>query len=108
PMLVKRLRGQWPPPKTEGTRYFSLGKLGLPVNLLGVLWGGAIVVNLAWPRREVYNATEPYHWYLEWGAVLFVGAVAVVGFAYYWFVLRHKSGVLADHAAAAHPEEAAQ
>ncbi len=108
PMLVKRFRGQWPPPKAEGTKYFSLGKLGLPVNILGVLWGGAIVVNLAWPRREVYNATEPYHWYLEWGAVLFVGAVAVVGFAYYWFVLRHKSGVLADHAAEAHPEEAAQ
>ncbi|MFE6616553.1 APC family permease [Amycolatopsis sp. NPDC057786] len=108
PMLVKRLRGQWPPPKVEGTKYFSLGKLGLPVNILGVLWGGAIVVNLAWPRREVYNATEPYHWYLEWGAVLFVGAVAVVGFAYYWFVLRHKTGVLADHAAEALPEEAAQ
>lgn len=108
PMLVKRLRGQWPPPKVPGAKYFSLGKFGLPVNILGVLWGGAIVVNLAWPRREVYNATEPYHWYLEWGAVLFVGAVAVVGFAYYWFNLRHKTGVLADHAAEAQPEEAAQ
>lgn len=108
PMLVKRLRGQWPPPKVPGAKYFSLGKFGLPVNILGVLWGGAIVVNLAWPRREVYNATEPYHWYLEWGAVLFVGAVAVVGFAYYWFILRHKTGVLADHAAEAQAEEAAQ
>jgi urea carboxylase system permease len=108
PMLVKRLRGQWPPPKVPGAKYFSLGKFGLPVNILGVLWGGAIVVNLAWPRREVYNATEPYHWYLEWGAVLFVGAVAVVGFAYYWFILRHKTGVLANHAAEAQPEEAAQ
>ncbi|RZQ63061.1 APC family permease [Amycolatopsis suaedae] len=98
PMLVKRLRGQWPPPKQPGQKYFSLGKFGLPVNIIGVLWGGAMVVNLAWPRREVYNATEPYHWYLEWGAVLFVGAVAVIGFGYYWFIQRHKTGTLADHA----------
>lgn len=99
PMLVKRFRGQWPPPETPGVKYFSLGKFGLPVNILGVLWGAGIVVNLAWPRRDVYNATEPYHWYLEWGAVLFVGAVGVLGFAYYWFRLRHRTGILDDHRA---------
>jgi len=110
PMLVKRLRGQWPP-KNTGEGYFSLGKLGLPINILGVLWGAGIAVNLAWPRRDVYNATPPFHWYLEWGAVLFVGVVGGLGFAYYWFVLRHKTGVLADHAhvadqTSADPEEA--
>jgi hypothetical protein len=61
------------------------------------------VVNLAWPRQEIYNATAPFHWYLQWGAVLFVGSMAVGGFAYYWFVQRHRSGVLADHAAAPKP-----
>lgn len=96
PMLVKRVRGQWPPPKEKG--HFSLGKWGLPVNILAVLWGAGMIVNLAWPRREVYNAEPPFHWYLEWGAVLFVGVVAVAGFAWYWFVQRHRSGVLADHA----------
>jgi hypothetical protein len=73
--------------------------------------GRGIVVNLAWPRRDVYNATPPFHRYLQWGAVLFVGIIASVGFAYYWFVLRHNSGVLADHAAespAIPNEEAAQ
>ena len=102
PMLLKRLRGQWPP-KNTGEGYFSLGKLGLPINILGVLWGAGIAVNLAWPRRDVYNATPPFHWYLEWGAVLFVGVVGGLGFAYYWFVLRHKTGVLADHAPVAEP-----
>jgi urea carboxylase system permease len=97
PMLVKRLRGEWPPPKIPG--HFSLGRWGLPVNILGVLWGAGMVVNLAWPRRDVYNAAPPFHWYLQWGAVLFVGGVALLGFAYYWFFLRHRSGVLADHAA---------
>ncbi|MBK1788756.1 APC family permease [Prauserella cavernicola] len=97
PMLVKRLRGQWPPPDTGGG-YFSLGRWGLPVNILGVLWGAGMVVNLAWPRRDVYNAEPPYHWYLQWGAVLFIGIVAALGFAYYWFFLRRGSGVLPDHA----------
>jgi hypothetical protein len=30
--------------------------------------------------------------------VLFVGAVMLGGFTYYWFVQRHKTGTLAAHA----------
>ncbi|MEC4017514.1 APC family permease [Streptomyces sp. H27-D2] len=93
PMLVRRLRGTWQP--AEGR--FSLGRFGLPVNILAVLWGGAMSLNLAWPRAEVYNATGPQHWYLRWGAFVFVGIVALGGFAYYWFVQRHRIGVLAEH-----------
>ncbi|MGW2816348.1 APC family permease [Streptomyces sp. NPDC001415] len=96
PMLIARLRGKWTP---AGDGKFSLGRWGLPVNIVGVVWGGFMTVNLAWPRAEVYNATAPYHWYLRWGAFLFVGAVLLGGFAYYWFVQRHRTGVLASHAA---------
>ncbi|MEV0603806.1 APC family permease [Streptomyces sp. NPDC050315] len=96
PMLVARLRGKWQP---AGGGRFSLGRWGLPVNILAVLWGTGMIINLAWPRAEVYNAAPPYHWYLRWGAVLFVGAVALGGFAYYWFIQRHRTGVLAEHAA---------
>ncbi|WP_338674929.1 APC family permease [Streptomyces sp. SCSIO 30461] len=95
PMLVQRLRGRWKP--AEGR--FSLGRFGLPINILAVLWGTAMSLNLAWPRAEVYNATGPQHWYLRWGAFLFIGIVAVGGFTYYWFVQRHRTGVLAEHAA---------
>lgn len=95
PMLIQRLRGTWQP--AEGK--FSLGRFGLPVNIVAVLWGAAMSLNLAWPRAEVYNATGPQHWYLRWGAFLFVGAVALGGFAYYWFVQRHRTGVLAEHRA---------
>ncbi|MDI3385520.1 APC family permease [Streptomyces sp. B-S-A8] len=95
PMLIARLRGTWKP--AEGK--FSLGRWGLPVNVLAVLWGVGMTVNLLWPRAAVYNATAPYHWYLRWGAVLFVGVIAGGGFAYYWFVQRHRTGVLAEHAA---------
>ncbi|XXZ51987.1 hypothetical protein AAGT00_29780 [Streptomyces cavourensis] len=31
------------------------------------------------------------------GAFLFIGVVALGGFAYYWFVQRHRTGVLAEH-----------
>ncbi len=95
PMLVQRLRGRWTP--AEGT--FSLGRFGLPVNILAVLWGLAMSLNLAWPRAAVYNATGPQHWYLRWGAFLFIGVVAGGGFLYYWFVQRKRTGVLEGHAA---------
>ncbi|WP_052230300.1 amino acid permease [Streptomyces sp. CT34] len=97
PMLVQRLRGRW----TPGPGRFSLGRFGLPVNVLAVLWGLGMSLNLAWPRAAVYNATGPQHWYLRWGAFLFIGIVALGGFTYYWFVQRHRTGVLAAHAAGA-------
>ncbi|MGP3999780.1 APC family permease [Streptomyces sp. 8N706] len=95
PMLVQRLRGTWQP--REGA--FSLGRFGLPVNVLAVLWGTAMAINLAWPRPEVYNAQPPRHWYLQWGAFLFIGIVAGGGFLYYWFVQRHRTGILTEHQA---------
>jgi urea carboxylase system permease len=98
PMLFSRLRGAWPPKDAREKGYFTLGKLGLPINVIAVLWGAGMAINLAWPRKEVYNATEPFHWYLQYGAVLFVGVVFFGGLAYYWFVQRHKTGVLASHA----------
>lgn len=101
PMLLARLRGTYGRDDPRAAGYFSLGRWGLPVNLIAVLWGIAMAVNLAWPRAEVYNATEPFHWYLRWGAFLFIGFVFFGGLAYYWFVQRHKTGVLAEHAASA-------
>jgi urea carboxylase system permease len=101
PMLFSRLRGEWPPKDAKQRGYFSLGKLGLPINILAVVWGAGMAINLGWPRKDVYNATEPFHWYLQYGAVLFIGIVFFGGLAYYWFVQRHKTGVLASHAAEA-------
>ena len=39
PMLVKRLRGEWPPKDAREKGYFTLGKLGLPINILAVVLG---------------------------------------------------------------------
>jgi urea carboxylase system permease len=98
PMLMKRLRGEWPPPGAREKGYFNLGKAGLPINIIAVAWGVFMAVNLIWPRKDVYNATEPFHWYLQYGAILFISVVFFGGLAYYWFVQRHKTGVLASHA----------
>ena len=107
PMLVKRLRGEWASEEARAAGWFSLGRFGLPVNVLAVLWGAGMALNLAWPRREVYNATEPHHWYLQWGAFVFIGAIALGGLGWYLLVQRHRSGILADHALvpAGHPDE---
>jgi hypothetical protein len=53
-----------------------LGKLGLLINIIAVVWSVGMAINLAWSPKDVYNATEPFHWYLQ----------------------RHKTGVLASQA----------
>ncbi len=103
PMLISRLRGTWPGPGAAEARargYFSLGRLGLPVNVAAVVWGTAMALNLAWPRAEVYDTGEVSHWYLRFGAFLFIGAVAGLGLL--WCRLRIRGGraVLADHSVA--------
>ena len=109
PMLVARLRGRWPLPAQSGDGgrpFFSLGRWGLPVNVLAVVWGAGMALNLAWPRRDIYNATEPYRWYLQWGAFVFIGAIALTGLAYFVLRQRHRSGVLPEHAFQPVPAEA--
>ena len=98
PMLVKRFKGEWPPKDAKQKGYFTLGKFGLPINILAVAWGVFMAVNLIWPRKDVYNAVEPFHWYLQYGALLFIGVVFFGGLIYYRLVQRHKTGVLASHA----------
>src|SRR5205807_2683212 len=44
-LLRARLRG-WPRTKAP----FSLGKWGLPINVLAIAWGGGMLVNMMWPR----------------------------------------------------------
>ncbi len=105
PMLVARLRGRWPGPQAGDGRYFSLGRLGLPVNALAVAWGAAMAVNLGWPRRAVHHATAPFRWYLQWGAPRAVGGLTAVGLAYYLLRQRHRTGILPEHAADPQPAD---
>jgi hypothetical protein len=100
-MLRRRFLKKWPLKDDGSEPGFSLGKWGLPVNILAVLWGGAMTVNLIWPRPEIYNSVPPFEWYLQWGGVMFVAAVVIGGTLLYRLRIRHRTGVLAEHAAVA-------
>jgi urea carboxylase system permease len=103
PMLTARLRGAWPGP-AEGAG-FSLGRWGLPINVAAVIASVAIIVNIAWPRADVYGND---HWYLQWGAFTFTGLLLVVGLGYYFVVQRHRvPQARAEHAVATAPAGAA-
>ncbi len=100
PLLRRRFLKKWPlSDETHGKSGFSLGKWGVPVNILAVLWGGAMTLNLIWPRPEIYNSVPPFEWYLQWGGVIFVATVIITGVLMYRLKLRHHTGVLAEHAA---------
>lgn len=84
PMLLRRLRGQWSTGAgvdERGGPLFSLGRWGLPVNALALVYGLFMTVNLAWPRAAVYDP-EGGHWYFQWFTVLFLGTMLVLGAAY--------------------------
>jgi hypothetical protein len=87
PLLVRRLRGEFPGGNgadgvdEEGRPLFSLGRWGVPVNAIALLYGLFMTVNLAWPRAAVYDPAGG-HWYFQWFTVLFLGATLVLGVAY--------------------------
>ncbi len=57
---------------------FSLGRWGIPINALAVVYGAAMIINMAWPRAEVYDPTGG-HWYLQYFAPVCVGGILVLG-----------------------------
>jgi urea carboxylase system permease len=98
PMLIRRLRGDWPKP--DHGPYFSLGRWGLPVNIAAVAYGTLVAINIAWPRNSVYNALGTPHWYWQWSPVLFIGGIVIIGSIYYFAVQAKKPPeVLAEHRA---------
>ena len=84
-LLVRRLRGL---PVGDGTTadeagrpLFSLGRWAVPVNVLALLYGVAMTVNLAWPRASVYDP-EGGHPYLQWFSLLVLAGALAAGALY--------------------------
>jgi len=95
PLLVKRLRRTWPPADLAAGGYFTLGRWGIAVNVLAVLWGAGMALNLAWPREAVYGTP----WYNTWGAFVYTGVILGTGLLWYALRGRRHIGTLASHAA---------
>jgi urea carboxylase system permease len=90
PMLVRRLRGTYGRDTSldeAGKPLFSLGRWGLPVNALALVYGLAMTVNLAWPRAAVYDPSGG-HWYFQWFTVLFLVVTVGLGAAWRWRMTR--------------------
>jgi len=93
-LVRARLRG-WPTKPAP----FSLGRWGLPLSALAILYGGGMLLNMAWPRV----ATNPtpsqtglaldFHWnWLNHRPVLWtvLVVIVIVGAAYWGLVQRFK------------------
>jgi hypothetical protein len=58
-------------------------------------WCLFTVVNVGWPRVEVYGEG----WHHQYGALLYTAGLLLFGTLYYSLVQRHKSRVLDEHRA---------
>lgn len=98
PMLIRRFKGTWPKP--DHGPYFSLGSLGFAVNIIAVIYGSLVIINLMWPRDSIYNSVGAPHWYWQWSPELFIAIVFILGTIYYYTVQVNKSDqVLEEHRA---------
>jgi urea carboxylase system permease len=102
PLLRRRLDG-WPgnlPDAKAGL--FSLGRFGIITNVIAILYGASMAINLAWPRDYFYGTK----WYQQYGPITGVAVIVGAGLVLYYGVQQHKGDVLAEHRADALPEPA--
>lgn len=92
PLLVERIRTRRAGLPTgvdeDGKPLFTLGRWGIPLNALAVLFQVGMAVNLIWPRPEIYDLTG-HSWWLQYSALLFIGAVLLIGWG--WSSWRHRT-----------------
>ena len=93
-VLRARVRG-WPEAKTP----FILGRWGMVINVLALIWGGSMLVNFAWPRVASNPTPNQTAGLLSTGIgvlnkvpILYtvLGLVLIVGAIYYYTVEIHK------------------
>lgn len=89
PMLIARLRRRWKPERRDpaGGPLFSMGRFGLPINAIASAWGLLVVLNVSWPRTQIYG-TGPWS---RFAAPLWTLALVVAGGLYYATVQRRRA-----------------
>jgi amino acid transporter len=96
PRLWHRLRRT--PEHRADPAYFSLGRWGLPVNVVAVVFGVFLLVNIGWPRQAVYDP-DGTSWVLQYSAPLAVVVVIALGLLAYALMRRQaraSSGTVAE------------
>ncbi len=97
-VLHVRLKGQWRP--RHDKHYFSLGRWGTPINVLGIIWGAAMLINFAWPRaasnptpaQTVIGNVQAFSWgpLLDHVPVLYTVAIGIVVLGAIYYAIRHQ------------------
>ena len=60
---------------------FSLGKWGLPINILALIWSSFMVINVSWPRTTTYGV----EWYNQYAAWIYTTGLVVIGVIIYYY-----------------------
>jgi urea carboxylase system permease len=95
PLLRQRMAG-WPgnlPDAGEGL--FSLGRYAIITNVIAVVYGASMAINLGWPRDYYYGTA----WYQKWGPAIFVPGALIVGMILYYGYQRNQTEILPEHRA---------
>lgn len=81
--LIARVRGTWTP-----AGRIQLGRAGVIVNALAVLWLAFESINIAWPRKSLAPPAAPT--YQVWAAATVLAIIAVAGVAYLVLAKPHR------------------
>jgi amino acid transporter len=100
PVLMRRLKG-WPADQGADGRFFLGRTTGIVVNVVAVVYGSLMALNLIWPRSIIYGEGK------AWGGVIFVAGVVGVGLVYYFSTQHGREAKIAEqHRAAVRPDAA--
>lgn len=89
--LFRARLGGWPERKAP----FSLGRFGMIVNILAIVWGGAMLINFSWIRNASMGTNPPIGLGPGWLSdkpifETLIAAIFIVGAAYYVAVVRQR------------------
>jgi len=95
PLLRKRVNG-WPDNSpTNEPGLFRLGRWAMVTNILAIVYGASMVINLAWPRDYFYGTL----WYQQYGPITGVAIVVISGLLLYFGYQKDRMAVLPEHQA---------
>ncbi|MFE5571485.1 amino acid permease [Amycolatopsis japonica] len=76
PLLIRRRQGRF----TAEPGHFSLGRWAIPVNIAAVGYGAMMIVDIAWPRAEIYDLAGTGSVWVLLFPIEFVGAALLTGY----------------------------
>jgi amino acid transporter len=88
-VVAVQLKNRFRParPGVDTDARFSLGKWGLPVNILALIWSSFMVINVSWPRTATYGL----EWYNQYAAWIYTAGLICLGvFIYYYRLHKNK------------------